>query len=162
MILQIWIECLNMFTISEQIVNFITRAMGNSKVERITGGQSQPKVKIQEDIFQRNLLSQQLFVTAMIPLNYIQRECKGGHIFTKSQEKINHFICSPISWGCRIHWLPLGRGVNECPRYETKNSVGEPPVILELWGMQSTTLLPSLPGPLRLRVVAPDWVLSMG
>ncbi len=28
--------------------------------------------------------------------------------------------------------------------------------MLELWGMQSTPLLPSLPGPLWLRMVAPD------
>ena len=33
--------------------------------------------------------------------------------------------------------------------------------MLDLWGMQSTRLLPSLPGPLWLRVVAPDKVLSM-
>ena len=32
----------------------------------------------------------------------------------------------------------------------------------ELWGMQSTTSLPSLPGPLWPRVVTPDRVLSMG
>ena len=34
--------------------------------------------------------------------------------------------------------------------------------MLEPWGMQSTPPLPSLPGPLWLRVVAPDRVLSMG
>ena len=28
--------------------------------------------------------------------------------------------------------------------------------MIELWGMRSTPLLPSLPGPLRPRVVAPD------
>ena len=28
--------------------------------------------------------------------------------------------------------------------------------MMELWGMQSTPSLPSLPGPLRLGVVAPD------
>ena len=33
--------------------------------------------------------------------------------------------------------------------------------MLELWGMQSTPSLASLPGPLWLRVVAPDRVLSM-
>ena len=32
----------------------------------------------------------------------------------------------------------------------------------KLWGMQSTPLLPSLPGPLLPRVVAPDKVLSTG
>ena len=34
--------------------------------------------------------------------------------------------------------------------------------MLELWEMWSTSLLPSLPGPLWLRVVAPDKVQSMG
>ena len=34
--------------------------------------------------------------------------------------------------------------------------------MLELWGMQSIPSLPSLPGPLRPGVVAPDRVLSMG
>ena len=43
-----------------------------------------------------------------------------------------------------------------------KQSDGETPVMLELWGMQSTSLLPSLPGPLWFGVVAPDRVLSMG
>ena len=33
--------------------------------------------------------------------------------------------------------------------------------MLELWGMQSTFLLPSLLGPLLLGVVAPERVLSM-
>ena len=34
--------------------------------------------------------------------------------------------------------------------------------MLEFWGMQSTPSLPSLPGPLRPRVIVPDRVLSMG
>ena len=51
---------------------------------------------------------------------------------------------------------------NECPRYDTKQSDGEVPVMLELWGMQSTPSLPSLPDPLWLGAVAPDRVLSMG
>ena len=51
---------------------------------------------------------------------------------------------------------------NECPDYDTKQSDGEAPVMLELLGVQSNPLLPSLPGPLWPRVVAPDRVLSMG
>ena len=51
---------------------------------------------------------------------------------------------------------------NECPRYYSKQSDGEVPVMLELWGMRRTPSLPSLPGPLWLEVVAPDRVLSMG
>ena len=38
--------------------------------------------------------------------------------------------------------------LNECPGYDTKQSDDEASVMLELWRMQSTSLLPSLPGPL--------------
>ena len=51
---------------------------------------------------------------------------------------------------------PTTTTINECPGYDTKQSVGVVPVMQELWGMQSTPLLPSLPGPLCPRVVAPD------
>ena len=37
-----------------------------------------------------------------------------------------------------------------------KKSDGEVPVMLQHWGMQNIPLLPSLPGPFWLRVVAPD------
>ena len=50
----------------------------------------------------------------------------------------------------------------KCPGYDTKQSDGEVPAMLELWGMRSTLSLPSLPGPLWPRVVAPDMALSMG
>ena len=52
--------------------------------------------------------------------------------------------------GVRLHYP------NECPGYDTKQSDSEVPLMLELWGMQSTHLLPSLPGPLWLEAVAPD------
>ena len=70
------------------------------------------------------------------------------------------FLICPVGWGCRIHRLHLCRGVrlppNECPRYDTKQSDGEVPVMLEPGGMQSTLSLPSLPGSLWPIVVAPD------
>ena len=50
----------------------------------------------------------------------------------------------------------------EYPGFDTKQSHGEVPVILELWGMQSIPSLALLPGPLWLRMVAPDRALSMG
>ncbi len=40
--------------------------------------------------------------------------------------------------------------------YDLKQSDGEVPVMLELWGIRSTPLLPSLPGPLWPGVVTPD------
>ena len=49
---------------------------------------------------------------------------------------------------------------NECPGYDTKQSDGEVPLRLELWGMRSTPSLLSLRGPHWLGVVAPDRVLS--
>ena len=51
--------------------------------------------------------------------------------------------------------------LKECPGYDTKQSDGESPVMLEHWGMRRTPSLPSLRGPLWLRVVPPDRVLSM-
>ena len=51
---------------------------------------------------------------------------------------------------------------NDCPGYDTKQSDGEVLVMLGLWGMWSTPLLPLLPGPLWPGMVAPDRVLSMG
>ena len=74
-------------------------------------------------------------------------------------------LLCPVGWGCRIHWLHLCRGLrlpNEYPGYDLKQSDGEVPVMLELWGMQSTPSLPLLPGPLWLGMVAPDRALSMG
>ena len=51
---------------------------------------------------------------------------------------------------------------NESPRYDIKQSDGKVQVIPELCGMKSTHSLPSLPGTLWPRVVAPDSVLYMG
>ena len=51
---------------------------------------------------------------------------------------------------------------NECPVYDTEQSVSEVPVLLELWGMRSIPSLPLLPGSLWPGVVAPDKALSMG
>ena len=52
--------------------------------------------------------------------------------------------------------------LRQCLGYDTKQSDGEIPVMLELWGMQSTSSLPLLAGPLWSGVVAPERVLSMG
>ena len=49
-----------------------------------------------------------------------------------------------------------------CPGYDIKQSDGEVPVMMELWGMWSSSSLPLLPGSLWPRVVAYDRVLSIG
>ena len=51
---------------------------------------------------------------------------------------------------------------NECPGYDTKQSDGKVPAVLELWGIRSTPSLPSLQGPLWPGVIAPDRALSIG
>ena len=51
--------------------------------------------------------------------------------------------------------------LNKWSGYDTKRSYSKVLVMLELWGMQSTPLLPLIPGPLWPRVVAPDRVLSI-
>ena len=45
--------------------------------------------------------------------------------------------------------------------YDTKESDGEAPVMLKLWGMRSTHSLPLVPGPLCPGLVALHRVLSM-
>ena len=50
---------------------------------------------------------------------------------------------------------------DECSRYLTKQSNAEVPVMLELWEMQNTPLLPSHPCPHWPGVMAPDRVQSM-
>ena len=77
----------------------------------------------------------------------------------------NHFTNCRVSWGCRIHRLLLSKGVrpaNECPGDDTKQFVGEAPVMTDHWRMQNSPSLPLLPGSLWSRVVAPDRALSMG
>ena len=78
----------------------------------------------------------------------------------------NHKNLCSVGLGCRI--LLLYRGVRpppptyECPVYDTQQFDSEVSVILELWGMRSTSSLPSLQGPLWLEVLTPYRVLSMG
>ena len=61
-----------------------------------------------------------------------------------------------------LNYLRVRPSSNECPGYDTKQSDGEAPVMLELWEMWGTPSLPLHQGSLWPRVVAPDWVLSMG
>ncbi len=72
----------------------------------------------------------------------------------------------PVGWGCRIKRLLLCRRLrppnNDRSGYDTKQSDGKVPVMLELWGRLSTPSLPLLPGPLWPGMVAPDRALSMG
>ena len=53
--------------------------------------------------------------------------------------------------GCYLHFC-----TNNLSGYDTKQSDGKVPAMLELWGMRSTPSLPLRPGPLWPGVVAPD------
>ena len=74
----------------------------------------------------------------------------------------------PVDWGCRIHRLLFCKGVrpaptaDEYPGYDTKQSDGEIPVILELWEMQSYSSLPSFPRPFWSEMLASYRILSIG
>ena len=56
---------------------------------------------------------------------------------SSNYKKLN--LGQPVSWGHRIFWLHLHRGVNphpnENPGYDIKQSNDEAPVMWELWGM---------------------------
>ena len=66
--------------------------------------------------------------------------CGANYEYTKIFQDFWHFFCL-VGWGCRIYRLLLCRVVrpisSKCPRYDAKQSDGEAPVRLELWGMQS-------------------------
>ena len=70
----------------------------------------------------------------------------------------NHF---PLLAGA-VEYRGVRPTTNKCPSYDTKQSNGEAPAKLELWGMRSTPLLSSLPGSLSPGVVAPERGLSIG
>ena len=52
--------------------------------------------------------------------------------------------------------------LNVCTGYDSKQSDGEVPVMLELWRMRSTPSLPFLPCPFWPGMVAPYRALSLG
>ena len=72
----------------------------------------------------------------------------------------------PVGWGCRIHKLPLCRGVRPLPTrvldMTQNNFNGEVQVMLEFCGMWSTPDVPVLPGLLWHRIEGPDRNQSMG
>ena len=93
MVLQSWIiNCLKMYNISDDVINFIEKTMKTWKVELTAGGRSLVKAKVQRDIFQGDVLSSLLFIIAMMPLNHILRKCTAGYKLSNSQEKINHLM----------------------------------------------------------------------
>ena len=87
---------------------------------------------------------------------------KEGNALLMFKKWLNVYIISQ-SAGCVKYIDCISTGVyNPCPTsaldfLNTKQSDGDASVILELWGIRSTSLLPSLPGPL-----CPGVVIFMG
>ena len=79
MIQQSWIiNCLKMYKISHQIINFIEKNMKNWRVELTAERKCLAETKIQRGIFQGDALSPLLFIITMMPLNHILRKCSAG------------------------------------------------------------------------------------
>ena len=88
MVPQSWIiNCLKMYKISHEIINFIEKNMKNWRVELTAWGKNLAKKKIQRDA-----LSPLLFIITMMPLNHILRKCTTEYKLRRSQEKINHLM----------------------------------------------------------------------
>ena len=123
----------------------------------------------------RSFLFEELTELSLLGV-FISNEWKFNTLRLKftTQNNINwdqtnqcNFKIYPDGRNCRIHWLLLCNGLrappaNECLEYHTKQTDGEIPVMLELWGMWNTSLLPLLSGPFCPGVFAPDRVLSIG
>ena len=79
-------------------------------------------------------------------------------------EQESHHQSSLVDCGCGIHRMYLCRRVrytpNNSPRYGTKDPDGDVPVMQEVWEIRCTLSLPSLPGQLWPKAVAPDPYLS--
>ena len=75
MVPQSWIiNCLKMYKISHEVVNFIEKTMKTWRVDLTAGGRSIAETKIQSGIFQGDALSALLFIITMMPLNHILRK----------------------------------------------------------------------------------------
>ena len=92
MITQSWIiNCLKMYKISHEVINFFKRTMKTWRVELAKGGKSSAEAKIQRHIFQ-DALSPLIFINTMRQLNHILRKCTAGYKLSKSQEEIIHLM----------------------------------------------------------------------
>ena len=93
MVPQSWIiNCLKMYKISHETINFIEKTMKNWRVELTVGGKSLVETKIQIGICQGDALSPLLFIIAMMPQNHILRKCTAGYQLSRLQEKFNELM----------------------------------------------------------------------
>ena len=72
-------DCLKMYNISGEDMNFIENIMKTRNGEFTAGGKSLTELKIQRRIFQGDVLSPLRFVIVMMPLNHILMNQKAGY-----------------------------------------------------------------------------------
>ena len=88
MVSQSWIiNCLKMYTVSDEVINYIQKSMKTWRVDLTAGGRGLTDAKIQRGIFQEDALLPLLFIIAMMPLNHILRKCRAGYRFSRLQER---------------------------------------------------------------------------
>ena len=86
------INCVEIYKISDEGINFIEKTAKTSKEEFRAGGKSLADANILRCIFQGDAQSPLLFVIAMTPLNKILWKCTAGYKLTKSLEMISHLM----------------------------------------------------------------------
>ena len=88
-----WIqECMGIYGIADNIRTFISTSMASWKTKLTANGTDLGDVRIRRGIFQGDSLSPLLFVTCMIPLTHILKQCKDGYEFQGRNTKINHLL----------------------------------------------------------------------
>ena len=93
MVPQSWIiNCLKIYKISDEVINFIDKTMKTWRVEWTAGRKSLAETKIQRRIFQGDAQSPLLFIIAMMPLNHILIKCTSRYKLRKLLEMINHLM----------------------------------------------------------------------
>ena len=93
MVPQSWIiNCLKMYKISHEVINFIENNRMTWRAELTAGGRSLPEIKIHRCIFQGDALSPLQLIMAKMPFNHILKNCTAGYKLSRSQEKLNHLI----------------------------------------------------------------------
>ena len=92
MVPQSWIiNCLKIYKISHEVINFIEKTMKTCTVELTAGGRSLADTKIQRDFLRWCTITVTILI-AQMPLNHILRKCTAGYKRSRSQEKINHLM----------------------------------------------------------------------